>query len=62
MSYNEIKDAIKGAPKTYLPGLLVCVVMTALEKKVFKPGGAARIAQECEDEAAKEGADPMLNH
>lgn len=51
MSYDEIKDAIKGAPKTWLPGLLVCVVKTSLEKKVFKPGGAARVAKEVEDEA-----------
>lgn len=51
MSYDEIKNEIKAAPKTWLPGLLVCVVKTSLEKKVFKPGGAARVAKEVEDEA-----------
>lgn len=51
MSYEDIKAEIKAAPMTWLPGLLVCVVKTSLEKKVFKPGGAARIASEVESEA-----------
>lgn len=51
MNYEAIKNEIKAAPKTWLPGLLVCVVKTSLEKKVFKPGGAARITQEVENEA-----------
>lgn len=50
MSYDEIKTEIKNAPRSWLPGLLVCVVKTSLEKKVFRPGGAARIAKEVEDE------------
>jgi hypothetical protein len=51
MTYNEIKAEIMDAPETYLPGLLVAVVKATLDKKVLKPGGAARIAQEVEDEA-----------
>lgn len=50
MSYEEIKTEIKNAPMSFLPGLLVCVVKTSLEKKVFRPGGAARVAQEVENE------------
>lgn len=50
MSYEEIKTEIKNAPMSFLPGLLVCVVKTSLAKKVFKPGGAARIAKTVEDE------------
>jgi len=50
MSYEQLKAEIKNAPVTWLPGLLVCVVKTALKNKVFKPGGAARIAKEVEDE------------
>jgi hypothetical protein len=50
MSYEQIKSEIKNAPETWLPGLLVCVIKTSLENNVFKPGGAARIAKEVEDE------------
>ena len=50
MTYSEIKAEIEAAPKTYLPGLLVAVVKTLTTKKVLKPGGAARIAQNVEDE------------
>jgi hypothetical protein len=50
MSYADIKTAIESAPLSFLPGLFICVVKTSLEKKVFKPGGAARIAKEVEDE------------
>ena len=39
-----------GGSSVFLPGLLVCVVKTSLEKKVFRPGGAARVAQEVENE------------
>ena len=45
------------APATYLPGLLVAVVRATLAKKVLKPGGAARIAQEVEDEATGQPED-----
>lgn len=36
MSYSEIKDAIKNAPKTWLPALLMECVSTAREKHVFR--------------------------
>ena len=50
MTYSEIKSEIEAAPMTYLPGLLVAVVKTLTTKKVLKPGGASRIAQNVEDE------------
>lgn len=57
MTYSEINAEIKAAPKTWLPGLLVAVVKATLDKKVLKPGGAARIAQEVEDEATGQPED-----
>ena len=54
MTYNKIKDEIRNAHAAYLPGLLIAVVRASLAKNVFKPGGAARIVKEVEDEATEQ--------
>lgn len=42
MSYDQITEAIKEAPQTWLPALLKTVVDACLDRKVFVDGGIER--------------------
>lgn len=53
MTYDEIKAGIQACPKTWLPALLTEIVRTAIEKQVFKPGGATNLVRRVEFGSSK---------
>ena len=44
-SYTDLDIYLKNLPMTWYPALIVGMVQTAYEKKVFVPGGASRLVK-----------------
>ena len=53
MDYEELVNAIKECPVTYLPALLIKVIETCYERRVFMPGGASKMANRVEERMGK---------
>lgn len=49
MSYLELRDGIKDAPKTWLPALLVEIVRQCEKERVFIDGGLVRTVEKIID-------------
>lgn len=47
--FSEIAEAIRRAPTTWIPALLITAVEAGVTRNVFRPGGAAEIAKRAED-------------
>lgn len=45
-TYEEMEEKIRALPMTWIPALLLLMVRTAYEKKVFVPGRATRFIRD----------------
>jgi hypothetical protein len=59
LSFNELKAEIEGAPRTWLPALLIAMVQACIAKKVFRKAGAVELVERvCRDEPCPEAGAP----
>ena len=49
--YTELREGLQKLPMTWYPDLILSMVTTAYEKKVFQPNGASRLVRKLEDES-----------